>query len=382
MQVQLQQALQQARQQRQQLQQWRQVSCHDDQLLDFSSNDYLGLRRHAQVLKAYCDGVRDYGAGSGASPLVNGYQRPHRYLSERLAEWLGREAVVLFNSGFAANHSLLSTIGRHYQQLLLDRLAHASLLDGAQASGSRWRRFSHNDAQAAGQFAAQQAQTLLVTESVFSMDGDQAPVAQLREACPAADILVDDAHGIGLLGADGRSCAAQYSATEVDYLTITFGKAFGVGGAAIACRQEVAEYLHNFSRELVYSTAFAAAQAQAINAALSIIQSAEGQRLRDTLQQNIQQFDDLCLRYGLPITRQPAAIQTLILGAELRALRLSEQLREQGIDCRAMRPPTVAAGQSRLRIVISARHQPAQIQQLVLAIAAALEQVSDDPVSL
>ncbi len=382
MQPQLQQALQQARQQRQQLQQWRELRCSDGQLLDFCSNDYLGLRYHPKVIQAYCEGLQQYGAGSGASPLVSGYQGPHRYLTERLAEWLERESVVLFNSGFAANHSFLASVGKHYQQLLLDRLAHASLLDGAQASGCRWRRFNHNSANRAGQYAAPIEQTLLVTESVFSMDGDQAPVADLLRTCPTADVMVDDAHGIGLLGEDGRSCAGQFSAAAVDYITITFGKAFGVGGAAIACRREVAEYLHNFSRELVYSTAFAGAQAQAINAALTIIQSPEGQALRAALQHNIQYFHELCQRYGLPIQRQPAAIQTLLLGAEGRAMQVSESLRQQGIDCRAMRPPTVAVGQSRLRMVISARHQPASIQQLVVAIVVALEQVGHDAFSL
>jgi 8-amino-7-oxononanoate synthase len=378
MQPQLRQVLQQARQQRQQQQQWRQLRCNDEQLVDFCSNDYLGLRRHPQVLQAYCDGLHNHGAGSGASPLVSGYQSPHRYLSERLAEWLAREAVVLFTSGFAANHSLLCTLGPHYQQLLLDRLAHASLLDGAQASGCRWRRFPHNAVAAAGHYAARVPQSLLVTESVFSMDGDQATVAQLLTACPAADVLIDDAHGIGVLGDEGRSCGGQFSASEVDYLTITFGKAFGVGGAAIACSTEIAEYLHNFSRELVYSTAFAAAQAQAINAALTIIQSSSGQALRLALQHNIQHFHAWCLRYGLPVQLQPAAIQTLLLGAEGRALQVSELLRQQGIDCRAIRPPTVAAGQSRLRIVLSARHQPAQIEQLVTALASILEQLGHD----
>lgn len=374
MHAQLQQALRQAKQQRQQLLQWRQVRCSDEQLLDFCSNDYLGLRHHPEVIKAYCEGLQNYGAGSGASPLVSGFQRPHRYLSERLAEWMEREAVVLFSSGFAANHSILTSLGSHYQQLLLDRLCHASLLDGAQASNCRWRRFGHNDSDAAAHYADQHAATLVVTESIFSMDGDHAPLAELVRACPQADYLVDDAHGIGVLGEGGRSCAGQFSAAEIDYLTITFGKAFGVGGAAIACSFEVAEHLHNFSRELVYSTAFAAAQAQAINAALTIIQTAEGQALRDALQHNVQYFDALCQQYGLPITRQPAAIQILQLGAESSALGVSEFLRQHGIDCRAMRPPTVPAGQSRLRIVLSARHQSQQIKHLVEAIAAALEQ--------
>lgn len=378
MQPQLQQALQQARQQRQQLQQWRQLNRNDEQLLDFCSNDYLGLRRHPLVLQAYCDGLQQYGAGSGASPLVSGYQGPHRYLNEALAEWLGREAVVFYSSGFAANHSLLSTIGRHYQQLVLDRLAHASLIDGAQASSCRWRRFSHNSVVAAKQHLERVEPSLLVTESIFSMDGDQAPLAELVAACPAADVLIDDAHGIGVLGKNGRSSAEQFNATEVDYLTITFGKAFGVAGAAIACNQEVAEHLHNFGREFVYSTAFSAAQAQAISAALNIIQGAQGQALRLKLQNNIQSFKELCQHYGLPVQLQPAAIQTLMLGTESRALQLSQLLAQQGIDCRAIRPPTVAAGQSRLRIVLSARHQYEHIHQLVQAIAATLEQVGYD----
>ena len=368
--------LEQAKIERQQQQRWRQLRVSCESMLDFSSNDYLGLRHHPAVLQAYTEALQHYGAGSGGSPLVSGYQAPHRYLADQLADWLAREAVVLFNSGFAANHSVLRCLGPHYQQLLLDRLAHASLLDGAQASGSRWRRFGHNDTEAAGRYAERHAETLVISESVFSMDGDRAPIGLLRQHCPVAALWIDDAHGIGVLGTDGRSCAGEFAAPQVDYLTLTFGKAFGVGGAAFACSQAVAEYLHNFSRELIYSTAFSAAQAVAISASLRIIQSNEGHQLRAQLAANRGYFAELCQRYGLPLTVQPAAIQTVIVGADQQALALSQWLYSQGLDCRAIRPPTVAEGQARLRIVLSARHQPQHLEHLVQALATGFERCS------
>lgn len=373
--------LEQVKVERQRQQRWRQLEVAAVTAVDFSSNDYLGLRHHPAVIQAYCEALQQHGAGSGGSPLVTGYQAPHRYLAEQLAEWLEREAVVLFNSGFAANHSVLRCLGPHYQQLLLDRLAHASLLDGAQAAGRRWRRFAHNDSAAAARYASAHSNSLLITESIFSMDGDQASIASLRQSCATAALWVDDAHGIGVLGTDGRSCAGQFDAQQVEYLTLTFGKAFGVGGAAVVCSQAVAEYLHNFSRELIYSTAFSAAQAVAITASLRVIQSAEGQQLRAQLEANRNYFAELCQRYGLPVIVQPAAIQTLIVGSDQNALLLSAWLHSHGLDCRAIRPPTVAEGQARLRIVLSARHQPQQLKQLVQALASGLEQLTLNPSS-
>jgi len=335
------------------------------QHLQFGSNDYLGLSMHPRVKAAYVEGVQQYGASSGASPLVSGYQAPHAYLRQQLAQWLEREDALLFSTGFAANQSALQTLGGHYQRIVLDKLSHASLLDGVRHF-KHWKRFRHNDVRHAQQLLLPNAKNLLVTESVFSMDGDHAPLNELAEL--SADVWVDDAHSIGISGDSGRGAGATLSAAQAPLLTLTFGKGLGVMGAAVVGSSVMTDYLMNQARDFIYSTAMPAAQAQAVSAAIDVVQGAEGESLRQRLRDNVLYFREKCFAHGLPIGAYQHAIQTLILGSDEKAVAWGQSLRTLNIHCGVIRPPTVPQGSSRLRITITAAHSTADIDALVAAL--------------
>lgn len=343
--------------------------------LNFSSNDYLGLSHHAQVLGAFQQARL---TGSRGSPLVTGYTDAHHYLTAQLAELLGREKVVLFSSAFAANHGVLATVGKFYRQLWLDRLAHASLLQGAQQRNIRWRRFAHQKFHLCAEAITQtEAPQLLVTESVFSMDGDALDTNGLQHMLdqhPQLDAMIDDAHGFGVMGAHGLSIAEQFEQRDVGILSLAFGKACGVAGGAIATDANLAEFLINFCPEYIYSTAMPPAQAAAISAAVKVIVSAEGHQLRQRLSENVALFRSLCRQLGLPVRGGEQAIQTLIVGEDAHALQLSDELRQQGCWCSAIRPPTVPDGMARLRITLTAMHQRQDIAALVNALARAWQE--------
>lgn len=359
----------------------RSITDNSRSYLNFSSNDYLGLSHHPTVLAAFSEAVGTFGAGSRASPLVVGYQAPHAYLSKQLAEWLDREQVLLMNSGFAANHGSVTTLAPFYDRLLSDRLIHASLIDGVRHSRVQLQRFAHNDLTNLLQRLQQQdGNALILTESVFSMDGDRAPVRTMlnllddhgyRGHC---DLMVDDAHGFGVTGPDGKGIGGEFSQADVPLLTLTFGKAVGVAGAAIATTSDIADYLINHCRELIYSTAFPAAQAAAVSASVKLLQSAEGAGLRTKLNENIALLKQQAAALGLPLQATDTAIQTLQLGSDARALEVSARLRERGIWCTAIRPPTVPEGQARLRIALSAMHGSDDITRLMQALQQSLEQ--------
>lgn len=336
----------------------------------FSSNDYLGLSHHPQVVNALRNADH---AGSRASPLVTGYSPAHADLAAQLAEFLQRDRVLLFSSAFAANVGALASLGRHYDQLWLDRLAHASLLSGARQSGVHWHRFAHQGyQQLAEKIAAGDQTRLVVAESVYSMDGDTLDQQGFRKVIGAADCdgYIDDAHGFGVMGEQGRGISANFSQTELAVVSLAFGKACGVAGGAVAVTADVADYLINFCPEFIYSTAMPGSQARAIQAAVDILQSAEGEQLRQRLQTNITQFRHQCAALQLRIEASSHAIQTLIVGSDDAAVWQSEALKQQGIWCTAIRPPTVPEGSARLRITLTAAHSSAQIQQLTEALAA------------
>ncbi|KAA9000581.1 8-amino-7-oxononanoate synthase [Affinibrenneria salicis] len=335
--------------------------------LNFSSNDYLGLSRDAGVIAAWRQGARRYGAGSGGSGHVTGYSVAHAALEQALADWLGYPRALLFISGYAANQALVTALTRAGDRILADKLSHASLIEAATLSPAVLRRFVHNQPSALETLLAKPddgGETLVVTEGVFSMDGDSAPLAELQRLSRAAGawLMVDDAHGIGVCGEQGRgSCWRQ--GVRPDLLVVTFGKAFGVSGAAVLCEQPTAEYLLQFARHLIYSTAMPAAQACALSAALTRIR--QGDDLRAALQRNIRQ-----LRAGLRalpwrLTDSDSAIQPLIVGDNGRALELAQRLRAAGMWVSAMRPPTVPPGSARLRITLTAAHQPEDIDRLL-----------------
>lgn len=338
---------------------------------NFSSNDYLGLSQHPAVIRAWQQGAESWGVGSGGSGHVTGYTTAHQALEEQLADWLGYPRALLFISGFAANQALIAALMGKEDRIVADRLSHASLLEAASLSPAQLRRFAHNDAAQLNTLLAKSCdgQQLVVTEGVFSMDGDSAPLAELHAAAREhnAWLLVDDAHGIGVLGEEGRGSAASQG-VKPELLIVTFGKGFGISGAAVLCSDSVADYLLQFARHLIYSTSMPPAQAVALHAALQVIRSGEGEERRQTLAAHIQRFR-AGVR-GLPwrMTDSQSAIQPLIVGENSRALRLAQQLRDRGMWVTAIRPPTVPAGTARLRLTLTAAHHTQDIDDLLEAL--------------
>ncbi len=302
--------------------------------LNFSSNDYLGLSQHPAIIAAWQQGATRYGVGAGGSGHVSGYSEAHRALEEALADWLGYPRALLFISGFAANQALIAAPVEKDDRIVADRLSHASLLEAASLSPAQLRRFTHNDPHQLAQLLAKPlaGEQLAVTEGIFSMDGDSAPLAAIHAATQAAGavLLVDDAHGVGVVGDEGRgSCAAQ--AVRPELLVVTFGKAFGVSGAAVLCDEAMADYLLQFARHLIYSTAMPPAQAVALSAALGIIRSDEGQQRRDILAARIRQFREGMGEVSLGLTDSVSAIQPLIVGDNARALNLGLPSTRRGL---------------------------------------------------
>ncbi|MDX9740994.1 MAG: 8-amino-7-oxononanoate synthase [Gammaproteobacteria bacterium] len=347
-------------------------------LLSFCSNDYLGLANEPRVVGAMREGARRMGAGSGASHLVCGHGAMHQALEEALAAWTGRERALLFSTGYMANLGVLSALAARGDQIYADRLDHASLLDGARLSGARLQRYPHGDAATLADWLERSApgERFIVTDGVFSMDGDLAPLDRLAALARdhAAWLVVDDAHGIGVIGADGLGSLAHYRLQPADapILIGTLGKAFGTFGAFVAGSSELVETLIQFARSYIYTTALPPAVACATLEALRIAREEPwrrerlltlGARLRAGLQS-----------IGLPLAvdadASPATpIIPLLTGSPERAVALSDALMERGILATAIRPPTVPAGTSRLRITLSAAHEESHVDRLLDTLA-------------
>ncbi|MBT9185366.1 8-amino-7-oxononanoate synthase [Pectobacterium punjabense] len=334
--------------------------------LNFSSNDYLGLSHHPEIVRAWQQGAEQYGIGSGGSGHVTGYTDAHAALENQLADWLGYPRALLFISGYAANQAVVAALAQAEDRIFADKLSHASLLEAAAQSPATLRRFKHNQADSLQALLEKptDGQTLVVTEGVFSMDGDTAPLSALQTQCRAhhAWLMVDDAHGIGVLGDEGRGSCWQQG-VKPELLIVTFGKAFGVSGAVVLCAEPLAEYFLQFARHLIYSTSMPAAQACALSAAVNCVR--QGDARRDALQRNIAQFRAGFSNSSYQLMDSQSAIQPLIVGENARALALMSHLREQGVWVSAMRPPTVPPGSARLRITLTAEHQPEDISRLL-----------------
>ncbi|EPG4895392.1 8-amino-7-oxononanoate synthase [Citrobacter koseri] len=346
----------------------RWLVANERQYLNFSSNDYLGLSHHPQIIRAWQQGAERFGVGSGGSGHVSGYSVAHQALEEALAGWLGYSRALLFISGFAANQAVIAALMAKDDRIVADRLSHASLLEAANLSPATLRRFTHNDPQHLARLldAPCGGQQLVVTEGIFSMDGDGAPLAEIHRVARQRNawLLVDDAHGIGVTGDEGRgSCWRQQVKPEL--LIVTFGKGFGVSGAAILCSESVADYLLQFARHLIYSTSMPPAQAQALSAALAVIRSPEGADRREKLATLIQRFRSGVKASDFTLANSHSAIQPLIVGDNARALRLADTLREQGCWVSAIRPPTVPAGTARLRLTLTQAHEAQDIDRLL-----------------
>ncbi|AXU95876.1 8-amino-7-oxononanoate synthase [Erwinia persicina] len=340
--------------------------------LNFSANDYLGLSHDPGIVSAWQKGAERYGVGAGGSTHVTGYRAPQAALEEELADWLGYDRGLLFMSGFSANQAVIAAMLAKNDRIFADKLCHASLLEAASLSPATLRRFAHNQPGALATLLAGDTpgETLVVTEGIFSMDGDRAPLAALHALSQRSGswLLVDDAHGVGVCGEQGRGSGWQQG-VKAELLIVTFGKAFGVSGAALLCNDDTAEYLLQFARHLIYSTAMPPAQVCAIHAALRAVR--QGDDLRRTLADNIRYFRQHAGGVSWSLSASDSAIQPLIVGEEQAALRLSQQLRERGCWVNAIRPPTVPPGTSRLRITLSAAHSRDDIDQLLEVLYAA-----------
>lgn len=342
-------------------------------LLGFCSNDYLGLARHPQLVAALQRAAGELGVGSTSAHLICGHRREHAELEAALAAWTGRERALLFSTGYMANLGIQQALLGAGDLCVQDKLNHACLIDGARLAGAELKRYPHaNVAGAARQLASRpDAAALIATDGVFSMDGDLAPLAELAAlaAREGATLMVDDAHGLGVLGADGAGsvAGAGYGQYEVPVLMATLGKALGASGAFVAGPAALIDGLAQFARSFVYTTAPPPALAAAGCVAVHLAR-AESWR-RDKLQALIARFRTGAAQLGLPLMASHCAIQPLLLGTADAALAAARQLEARGLLVTAIRPPTVPQGQARLRITLSAAHDETQVDRLLAALA-------------
>jgi 8-amino-7-oxononanoate synthase len=348
------------------------VTVDGQSLLSFCSNDYLGLANDARVRAVFQQAAEQYGVGSGASHLITGHMRPHHALEEELAAWVGAERALLFSTGYMANLGVVSALTGRGDHLFEDKLNHASLIDAARLSGAEVHRYRHGDiARLAEMLAATSGEKLILTDGVFSMDGDEAGVSELAELSRkhGAWLLVDDAHGLGVHGPQGAGTLARHGLKPRAPIILmgTLGKALGTFGAFVAGNAEMIEMLIQRARSYIYTTALPPAVAEATRASVRIAREEEGRR--DTLRRYITTLRAGAARLGLNMPDSATPIQPLILGDDRAALAASAALREQGILVPAIRPPTVPEGQSRLRVSLSAAHTDADIGRLLAALA-------------
>jgi 8-amino-7-oxononanoate synthase len=337
----------------------------------FCSNDYLGLAQHPEVIAALHTVSAQFGAGSGAAHLVTGHSAPHQQLEAELATYTGRERALLFSTGYMANLGVLAAFAGRGETVLEDRLNHASLIDGARLSGARLLRYRHADVGNAALILAERSDcAVIATDGLFSMDGDVAPLRELAElaARHRAWLLIDDAHGLGVLGASGRGSleVAGLDARAAPLLVGTLGKAFGCFGAFVAGDGAVIELLLQRARTYTYTTALPPGIAAAASAALRVAQRESGRR--EQLKARIAQFRAGAIALKLPVTGSSSPIQPLLVGEAAAALRLSRALYELGFWVTPIRPPTVPAGSARLRLTLSAAHSAADVDALLAAL--------------
>lgn len=344
--------------------------CHSS----FCSNDYLGLKNDSRLVHAAQKALKDWGVGTGSAHLIEGHTQVHHALEEKLADFVGAEKALLFSTGYMANLAVLTTFAEKEDVIVMDKLNHASLIDGAQLSRASMVRYAHNDLTALARRLAKikSGCGMIVSDSVFSMDGDVAPIQGLIEQARTGEhaLFLDEAHGIGVMGPEGRGAYAQAGEAlgEQFLLMGTFGKALGTAGAFVAGQRDVIDYLINKARPFIYTTAMPASLAAATLTSLSIIESDEGDDLRTQLATNIAQFRSGALSLGWDLMESETAIQPILVGREDVAVALSERLAEQGFRVPAIRPPTVPEGQSRLRVTLTAQHNSEQIEQFLDAL--------------
>jgi len=342
-------------------------------MLVFCSNDYLGLANHPEVVRALQQGAASYGAGSGSAHLITGHSAAHHALEEALAEFTGRPRALLFSTGYMANLGVISALLGRSDRLYQDRLNHASLVDAGLLSRARLLRYRHADSEGLRGLMEDtcEGRAMIVTDGVFSMDGDLAPLPQLAQLARkrGAWLMVDDAHGLGVLGEEGRGSLNHFGLDpeEVPILMGTLGKAFGSFGAFVAGSEELIETLIQRARSYLYTTAPPPALAEATRVSLCIARQESWRRER--LRQLITRFRQGAAALRLPLSQSSTPIQPVLAGSAERALAWSRQLEERGILVSAIRPPTVPEGSARLRITFSANHTDRHLERLLQALA-------------
>lgn len=339
--------------------------------IDFSSNDYLGLATHPNVKERAVAYTQKYGAGSTASRLISGTRTIHTQLEKNLAEALGREAALLFNTGFQANSSLLGSLTDRHSLILADKLSHNSLLQGSLSSRAEFQRFRHNNMDHLEQLlqkasASNYSRIWIVTETIFSMDGNRSPLDKILSLANefGALLFVDDAHAVGVWGPNGMGLASNNE--TVDILLGTCGKAFGSFGAYVGCSKKMKDYLVNFCPGFIYTTAPPPSVVGATQAALELIPTLDEER--QAFHKRIENFRDRVQQLGFK-TAGSSQIVPIIIGDEKKTLDLASWLQDSGLLATAIRPPTVPAKSSRIRITLSMKHTPQQIEKLLNALA-------------
>lgn len=348
------------------------LTIDGQETLLFASNNYLGLANHPKIKEAAITAIQRYGVGAGASRLISGSLSPHLDLEEQLAQLKGTEGALSFSSGYATNIGVIPAITNDKGLILADRLCHASLFEGCRLSKAKLRIFPHNDLQHLRKLLSKRPvnqPTLIVTEGVFSMDGDLAPLTDLVELAKyfEATVLVDDAHGTGVMGLTGRGTAEHFNISPTDILHMgTLSKAIGVSGGFIAGPMDLTDYLINTSRPFIFSTAPPPAMAAASLAALHLMQAEPARRAR--LWANRLQLYEGLRSLGFQLTQTESPILPVILHDPQQALLLSRAMLKEGFFIPAIRPPTVPKGTSRLRITVTADHTASQIDSCLSAL--------------
>ncbi len=340
----------------------------DKKLVNFCSNDYLGLSKNEKVVAAFKKAADDYGVGSGSAHLICGHSKAHHLLEEELAEFTGRERALLFSTGYMANLGTINALVGRGDFIFEDKLNHASLLDGGLSSGANFKRYQHADVMQLEKLLNKaNHQKLIVTDGVFSMDGDVAPLRELSDLAKKNDalLMVDDAHGFGVLGKTGGGLTEELALTQNDVpiLMGTLGKAFGTFGAFIAGSELLIETLIQSARTYIYTTALPSAIAEATRASLKIV--IEETWRREKLLALISEFKKGAAELNLPLMPSDSPIQPLLIGDSFRAMQISQQLLEAGFLVSAIRPPTVPKNKARLRITFSALHEFEDVARLL-----------------